>query len=153
MSEPIVVIGTGPAGVSAARPLLDAGFPLTMIDAGHKISTSVRMDRPALVALRQGSPLAWQHLIGNDSRGLRWMPSVSPKLRLAHAINGVIARERLTQAAAAKNAKEQAEVAKAGLVLPGTVRVTLHYQAPTGCPTTTVLMPRNNLHNNPESSW
>src|ERR1700681_750522 len=97
MSEPIVVIGTGPAGVSAARPLLDAGFPLTMIDAGHKISTSVRMDRPALVALRQGSPLAWQHLIGNDSRGLRWMPSVSPKLRLAHDPENYVAHTELNQ--------------------------------------------------------
>lgn len=83
MNEPIAVIGTGPAGVSAARALLEGGHPLTLIDAGYNAAISARTDRPSLVALRQGSPQAWRYLIGDDCHGLRWMPAVSPKLRLA----------------------------------------------------------------------
>ncbi len=33
MSEPVIVVGSGPAGVSAAFPLLHAGIPTVMIDA------------------------------------------------------------------------------------------------------------------------
>ncbi len=84
MSDPIVVIGTGPASVTAARRLLDAGLPITLIDAGLDVAPALRTDRPPLVDLRHGSKQAWHYLIGEDFRGMRFMPSVSPKLRLAH---------------------------------------------------------------------
>lgn len=85
MSEAIAVIGTGPAGVTAARRLQEAGLAFTLIDAGFNAETAPRTDRPALADLRYGSPQAWHYLIGDDYRGLRFMPSVSPKLRLAQS--------------------------------------------------------------------
>ena len=60
------------------------GLPLTLIDAGLDAAPTPRTDRPPLVDLRHGSKQAWHYLIGEDFRGMRFMPSVSPKLRLAH---------------------------------------------------------------------
>lgn len=85
MSEAIAVIGTGPAGVTAARRLQEAGLAFTLIDAGLPVETVPRTDRPPLVDLRHGSREAWHYLIGDDYRSLRFMPSVSPKLRLAQS--------------------------------------------------------------------
>ena len=83
MSEPIAVIGTGPAGVSAARPLIEQGLPVMFIDAGSEKRASYPPERPSLAILRQGGTEAWRILVGDDFRGLRWMPSISPKLRMA----------------------------------------------------------------------
>ena len=82
MAVTVAVIGSGPAGVSAARPLVEAGLPVTMIDAGGG-PPSLPATRPPLAELRAGGPDAWRHLVGEDLRGMRLMPAVSPKLRLA----------------------------------------------------------------------
>jgi choline dehydrogenase-like flavoprotein len=83
LNGPIAVIGSGPAGVSAARPLIEAGLPVVMIDAGFDHEPSPPQTRPTLHELRAGHPDAWRHLVGEDLRGIRLMPEVSPKLRLA----------------------------------------------------------------------
>ena len=39
MSDPdVVIIGTGPAGVSAAYPLVEAGLQVLMIDGGRQVA-------------------------------------------------------------------------------------------------------------------
>jgi choline dehydrogenase-like flavoprotein len=83
MSDAIAVIGSGPAGVSAARPLVEANLPVTLIDAGVEPSSSIPPTRPTLAALRSGDPDAWRYLVGEDLRGMRLMPELSPKLRIA----------------------------------------------------------------------
>ena len=83
MSKSVVIIGSGPAGVSAARPLIEAGLKVTVIDAGFNPGPQLPQERPSLAELRAGHPDAWRYLIGEDLRGMRLMPSVSPKLRLA----------------------------------------------------------------------
>jgi choline dehydrogenase-like flavoprotein len=79
----IAVIGSGPAGVSAARPLVEAGLPVTMIDAGVDPPSSTASAQPTLAQLRAGHPDAWRYLVGKDLHAMRLMPALSPKLRLA----------------------------------------------------------------------
>lgn len=83
LSGPIAVIGSGPAGVSAARPLIEAGLPVTMLDAGVAQEPAVPQTRPSLAQMRASHPDAWRYLVGEDLRGMRLMPELSPKLRMA----------------------------------------------------------------------
>jgi choline dehydrogenase-like flavoprotein len=83
MTRPIVVIGSGPAGVTAARPLIEAGLPVMMIDAGFASGRASPNERPTLQEIRSGRSDGWRYLVGEDLRGVRLMPTVSPKLRLA----------------------------------------------------------------------
>jgi choline dehydrogenase-like flavoprotein len=74
MSEPaadIVVIGSGPAGVSAALPLVEAGRRVVMIDGGGD------GDAPA------GTP--WRRMLGAHLEALRPDDGLSPKLRTPEA--------------------------------------------------------------------
>jgi choline dehydrogenase-like flavoprotein len=82
MTEPdVVIIGSGPAGVSAAWPLVAAGRRVLMLDAGVGTIPNPAPERPSLRNLRQ-DPAGWRHLLGDDLRGLRKMTDVSPKLRM-----------------------------------------------------------------------
>lgn len=83
MSASVLIIGSGPAGVSVARPLIEAGHQVTIVDAGLDAGAQAQQLRPTLAEMRAGHPDAWRCLIGEDLRGMRLMPSVSPKLRLA----------------------------------------------------------------------
>jgi glycine/D-amino acid oxidase-like deaminating enzyme len=59
----IAVIGSGPAGVSAARPLVEAGLPVTIIDAGLAPPV-LASARPTLAELRSGVSDAGRYLVG-----------------------------------------------------------------------------------------
>jgi choline dehydrogenase-like flavoprotein len=74
MSEPaaeFVVIGSGPAGVSAAFPLVEAGRRVLMIDGGD--------DR----AMPTDAP--WRRMLGDDLESLRPDDGLSPKWRTPEA--------------------------------------------------------------------
>jgi hypothetical protein len=73
-----VIVGTGPAGISAARPLLEAGHEVVLLDAGTGRLAPPPADRPALPDQRR---LGRSHLLGPDLGGLRDMAAYSPKLR------------------------------------------------------------------------
>jgi len=73
MSEPadVIVIGSGPAGVSAAVPLVEAGRRVLMIDGGDDDVT------PA------GAP--WRQMLGDDLEALRPDDGLTPKWRTPEA--------------------------------------------------------------------
>lgn len=77
----VVVVGSGPAGVSAAWPLVEAGRRVLMVDAGGA-TTPPPIERPPLAQVR-GRTDAWRHLLGARLQSLRAMPDMSPKLRTA----------------------------------------------------------------------
>lgn len=76
----VIVIGTGPAGVSAAWPLAEAGCRVLMLDAGERRALKPETERPSLCALR-GDVEGWRHLLGADLCALRDMAAASPKVR------------------------------------------------------------------------
>lgn len=81
MTEPdVIVVGTGPAGVSAAWPLAESGCRVLMLDAGARRALEPEMERPSLCALR-GDAEGWRHLLGPDLCALRDMDAASPKMR------------------------------------------------------------------------
>jgi choline dehydrogenase-like flavoprotein len=67
----IVVIGSGPAGVSAALPLVEAGRRVVMIDSGR--DTDPPADAP------------WRRMLGAHLEALRPDDGLSPKLRTPEA--------------------------------------------------------------------
>ena len=85
----VLVIGSGPAGVSAARPLVDAGVPVLLLEAGTAFLASPADGRPGLAELRQSTPRAWPHLLGEDLRALRGLQDASPRVRTTVGARGV----------------------------------------------------------------
>lgn len=83
--SPVIVIGSGPSGVSVAQALLEGGVGVHMIDAGAEAPPGPAYDRPTLTELRGGAVGAPNHLLGTGLSGLRDMREYSPKLRTAAA--------------------------------------------------------------------
>jgi choline dehydrogenase-like flavoprotein len=87
----VVVIGSGPAGVSAAWPLVDAGLSVVMLEAGEGQTP----EPPAsdLAALRW-SGNGWRHAYGDDLSGLSSRSARSPKFstRIGMSVLGSEAR-------------------------------------------------------------
>ena len=51
MSPTIYIVGSGPAGIGAAAVLVEAGLPVTMLDAGIELEPSIRADLDRLQLL------------------------------------------------------------------------------------------------------
>lgn len=82
----VVVIGSGPAGVAAAWPLVQAGHAVRMLEAG----TDLPVGEPwSLADRRVGGRPGIEALLGPALRGLAASADVSPKLRLAADPDGV----------------------------------------------------------------
>lgn len=83
----VLIIGSGPAGASAAWPLVDAGKQVVMLEAGGELDDVFATgERPSLAELRSGRPRdgggeAWPILLGEDLRVLESSDTVSPKIR------------------------------------------------------------------------
>lgn len=82
MEAGVVIVGSGPAGVSAAWPLVSAGIKVTMIEAGTRPIAELEVGRPSLHELREGGGKAWKHLLGADLRGACDTGDLSARLRL-----------------------------------------------------------------------
>ena len=67
----VIVIGSGPAGVSAALPLVEAGRRVLMIDGGDDT--------------RAGTAAPWQRVLGDHLEALAPDDGLSPKLRAPEA--------------------------------------------------------------------
>jgi len=73
-----IVVGAGPAGVTAARTLLEGGWRVCLLDAGERPAPSPpRMD---LSDFRQ-DPRHWRWFLGERLESLRALERDSPKLR------------------------------------------------------------------------
>jgi choline dehydrogenase-like flavoprotein len=76
----VLIVGSGPAGVSAAFPLVDAGVRVLMVDGGR----STQMVAPAgqFLDVRRHEADQWRWMVGRDFHALRQVDAVSPKLRV-----------------------------------------------------------------------
>jgi choline dehydrogenase-like flavoprotein len=77
---PVVVVGAGPAGVSAAWALLERGVPVTLLDAGTKEPRFPAAG--AYLDLRRNDRSQWRWQLGETFAGLAGGSQASPKLRI-----------------------------------------------------------------------
>ena len=92
----VIVVGSGPAGVSAAFPLLEAGLRVLLVDGGRLPTLAPPSDR-YLLARRENSE-QWRWMLGADFHALRTLDAVSPKLRastLAYVFEGFAEANRI----------------------------------------------------------
>nr|BFD44629.1 hypothetical protein FFPRI1PSEUD_61280 [Pseudomonas sp. FFPRI_1] len=76
----VIIVGSGPAGVSSAFPLLEAGLRVLMVDGG----STARLAPPSghFLDLRRHDTSQWHWMIGQDFHALRQSDAVSPKMRV-----------------------------------------------------------------------
>jgi len=76
----VIIVGSGPAGVSCAFPLVQAGLRVLMVDGGHHLEQAPPA-QPYLQGRRQDAR-QWEWMLGRDFHALRNEAAVSPKLRV-----------------------------------------------------------------------
>ena len=93
----VVIIGSGPAGVSAAWPLVEAGFSVVMLDAAE--GPTPKPPAMDLAGFRR-SGNGWRHAYGDDFSGLVLGRGRSPKFgtRIGRAVLGSDARHPMISA-------------------------------------------------------
>lgn len=84
----VLVIGSGPAGVSCCWPLVQAGLNVALIDPGQAVSLP-GSDRPSLSEVRSGHRQKHSFLLGEDLRSLHPSTHPSPKLRVGAPVGFV----------------------------------------------------------------
>ena len=78
----IIIVGSGPAGVSAAFPLVTKGISVLMLDGGHSDGSPPPLSSPqSLRALRQ-NPEYWKMMIGEQFQRLEKFGASSPKFSI-----------------------------------------------------------------------
>jgi choline dehydrogenase-like flavoprotein len=80
MDFDVIVVGSGPAGVSSALPLVEAGLRVLMVDGGRALKLAP-ISKPYLEA-RLEDEQQWEWMIGQDYHAIRQFDAVSPKLRV-----------------------------------------------------------------------
>ena len=83
----VIIVGSGPSGVSAAWPLVEAGVDVVMLDAGTPRASEIPAERPDLVDIRAGGAGMWRYLLRPDLSGLRQTADTSPKIRCAMGVD------------------------------------------------------------------
>ncbi len=76
----VIIVGSGPAGVSAAFPLVERGLRVLMLDGGH--TASELYPSADYLSARATDIEQWRWMIGADFYALRQQNAVSPKLRV-----------------------------------------------------------------------
>lgn len=92
----IIIVGSGPAGVSAAFPLVQAGLKVLMVDGGHE--ANLTPPSSPFLTERFGNEDQWRWMVGEDFYALKQMNAVSPKLRAAthqYVFNDFIAKNNI----------------------------------------------------------
>jgi len=93
----VIIVGSGPAGTSAAYPLVKAGLKVLMVDAQADTASPVLPSRPFLDA-RANDEHQWKWLIGENFHALNQLDAVSPKLKTpthAHVFEGFSASNHI----------------------------------------------------------
>lgn len=75
----VIIVGSGPAGISAAFPLVQAGLHVMMVDGGKQ--STVTLPTNEYLTSRATDPEQWKWMVGEDFYALRNRCAVSPKLR------------------------------------------------------------------------
>lgn len=76
----VIIVGSGPAGVSAAFPLLEAGLRVLMVDGGK--SPGIQPPEIDFLAARINDAEQWKWMVGENFHALKMCDAVSPKLRV-----------------------------------------------------------------------
>jgi len=93
----VIIVGSGPAGTSAAYPLVKAGLKVLMVDAQADAGSAAAPTRPFLTS-RTNDELQWKWMIGENFHALNQLDAVSPKLKTpthAHVFQGFSASNRI----------------------------------------------------------
>ncbi|NWC85302.1 GMC family oxidoreductase [Pseudomonas reactans] len=93
----VIIVGSGPAGTSAAYPLVKAGLKVLMVDAQSDPGSLAAPQRPFLVS-RANDEQQWKWMIGENFHALNQLDAVSPKLKTpthAHVFQGFSASNRI----------------------------------------------------------
>nr|WP_189684593.1 FAD-dependent oxidoreductase [Pseudomonas sp. SWRI92] len=93
----VIIVGSGPAGTSAAYPLVKAGLRVLMVDAQADAGSSMLPTRSFLDA-RANDEHQWKWMIGKNFHALNRLDAVSPKLKTpthAHVFEGFSAGNRI----------------------------------------------------------
>jgi choline dehydrogenase-like flavoprotein len=77
----VIVIGSGPAGVSVSWPLIEAGRKVLMLDQGTGPKKSPKSEG-AFLDIRRQDEDQWRLFLGEDFHGLKDQGNVSPKLKV-----------------------------------------------------------------------
>jgi len=82
------VVGSGPAGISAAWPLVEAGLDVLMVDGAEP--TTLPTPFAGTIGDLRAEPTQWRYRFGDDLSGSAPEPDVSPKFAtpLARALTG-----------------------------------------------------------------
>lgn len=75
----VIIVGSGPAGVSAAFPLVKAGLKVLMVDGGKHPGVSPPQEN--FLSARANDIEQWKWMVGEDFHALKMHDAVSPKLR------------------------------------------------------------------------
>lgn len=92
----VIIVGSGPAGVSAAFPLVEAGLRVLMVDGG-KQGDVLPPDQNFLSA-RAHDVGQWKWMVGEDFYALKMREAISPKLRVpsqAYTFDGFSRRNHI----------------------------------------------------------
>jgi choline dehydrogenase-like flavoprotein len=92
----VIIVGSGPAGVSAAFPLVHSGLRVLMVDGGR--SATVKPPSGPFLKERSEGSAQWKWMVGDDFHALRKIDAVSPKLRaptLGFVFDDFIATNRI----------------------------------------------------------
>lgn len=76
----VIIVGSGPAGVSAAFPLVKSGLRVLMMDGGQEAAIA-HPTQPFLTS-RAKDIDQWRWMVGEDFYALQMREAVSPKLRV-----------------------------------------------------------------------
>ena len=75
----VIIVGSGPAGVSAAFPLLEAGLKVLMVDGGREAKTPPPATPYLTSRANHSNQVEW--MLGRDFHALHFAAASSPKFR------------------------------------------------------------------------
>ena len=76
----VIIVGSGPAGVSAAYPLVQSGLSVLMIDGGKTPKSDLNTN--SYIKTRFEDTHQWNWMLGKNYHALKNTNAISPKLRI-----------------------------------------------------------------------